>query len=158
MNIKSNNYIINKKGFTLIEIVISLAIITVLFLTINIVFINYYSTYNKILKTNSIDKEINTVYMLIDECVEISNQKSKKITIEILSDEHTIIYIEDEVIDVEFLYDELGCIYTYYNGIYINVLKNIKEIEINITGNLLKIKIIDWNEETYKRNYYIYNT
>lgn len=158
MNIKSNNYIINKKGFTLIEIVISLAIITVLFLTINIVFINYYSTYNKILKTNSIDKEINTVYMLIDECVEISNQKSKKITIEILSDEHTIIYIEDEVIDVEFLYDELGCIYTYYNGIYINVLKNIKKIEINITGNLLKIKIIDWNEETYKRNYYIYNT
>ncbi len=147
----------NNKGISLLEVIVSIAIISIIVLALNITLVNYLKTYKKISESMTLNDEINIVYVLFNECVTQANKNKEKLNIEILSDEHTMISLEETNTSIEFLYDELGSIYSYYNGKYIKVLNNISKIEIEIDENILRLTIRDLDNVAYKKNYYVVN-
>jgi len=151
------NKCMNNKGISLLEVIVSIAIISIIVIALNITLVNYLNTYKKLSESMNLNDEINIVYVLFNECVTQANKNKEKLNIEILSDEHTMISLEETNTSIEFLYDELGPIYSYYNGKHIKVLNNISKIEIEIDENILRLTIRDLDNVAYKKNYYMVN-
>ena len=147
----------SNKGITLLEVIVTISIVGMIFVVTNIILINYYNISKKISNYSDSIEEVNIVYSLFNECINVANKNKEKINIEILSDEHTMISLEESYVNIEFLYDELGNIYSYYNGTYIRELNNIKNINITLDENILKLTIKNKDNTTYKKNYYVIN-
>lgn len=147
----------SNKGITLLEVIVTISIVGMIFVVTNTILINYYNISKKISTYSDSIEEVNIVYSLFNECINVANKNKEKINIEILSDEHTMISLEESYVNIEFLYDELGNIYSYYNGTYIRELNNIKIINITLDENILKLAIKNKDNTTYKKNYYVIN-
>lgn len=145
------------KGTTLLEVIVTMAIVGGLFLITNLLLFNYYDISKEVISFNESAEDINIIYKLFETCVNTANKQKEKIKIEFLSDEHTMISLEDSDTYIEFLYDELGQIYSYYNGNYIRVLNYIKDIQVVMEENILKLTIKNINNKTYRKNYYVIN-
>lgn len=145
------------KGTTLLEVIVTIVILSGLFLVTNILLVNYYNVSKKISAFNEAKEDVDIIYRLFENCVTAANKQKEKLKIEFLREEHTMISLEESNTYIEFLYDELGNIYSYYNGNYIKTIMHIKDIQITLEENLLKLVIRSKDNKTYRKNYYVIN-
>ena len=75
----------SKKGITLLEVIVTISIVGMIFVVTNIILINYYNLSKKISTYSNSIEEVNIVYSLFNECINVANKNKEKINIEILA-------------------------------------------------------------------------
>lgn len=139
----------NSKGITIIEIIISIGIISLLIASVTKLFSRCYIYYVKDVKEKSDYFGVSDSFMFIDN--KISDAKKK--SVQVSENKLFITDYDDEKYEIYFTSGDLDMSY-YESGKYkaTNVmLKDIKSFTVQRTGNVIFIKIITNQNKGYEK-------
>lgn len=139
----------NSKGITIIEIIISIGIISLLIASITKLFSRCYIYYVKDVKGKNDYFGVSDVFMFIDNKINDIQKKS----VEVSENKLFITNYDDEEYEIYFIGGDLEISY-YKSGKYkaTNVmLKNIKSFSILRAENVIFIKIITNQNKGYEK-------
>lgn len=143
----------NDKGYTLIELVVSIAIIAILLSMIAVITNSFYKSYRASYAKNKRVEEKNYVITQFENMIEDANQNAKELSIE--NDESLTkwsLKLDNKII---FSYDQASSSVYNANGSLIQTFEKIKNITIHQytqSGILIEIYLDNEEKETWIKN------
>lgn len=141
---------LNNKGYTLIELVVSIAIIAILLSMIAVITNSFYKSYRLSYAENERLEEKKYIITQFENIIENANQNAKKVIIENdISLTKWSLRLDNEII---FSYDQTSS--SMYNAL-IKKFKRIKNIKINQytqSGIIIEIYLDNNEKETLIKN------
>lgn len=143
----------NDKGYTLIELVVSIAIIAILLSMIAVITNSFYKSYRASYAKNKRVEEKNYVITQFENMIEDANQNAKELSIENdVSLTKWSVRLDNKII---FSYDQASSSMYNANGILIKTFEKIKNITIHQytqSGILIEIYLDNEEKETWIKN------
>ena len=144
---------LNNKGYTLIELVVSIAIIAILLSMIAVITNSFYKSYRLSYAENERLEEKKYIITQFENMIENANQNAKKVIIENdISLTKWSLSLENEII---FSYDQTSSSMYNANDSLIKKFKRIKNIKINQytqSGIIIEIYLDNNEKETLIKN------
>ena len=144
---------LNNKGYTLIELVVSIAIIAILLSMIAAITNSYYKSYRLSYAENERLEEKKYIITQFENIIENANQNAKKVIIENdISLTKWSLRLDNEII---FSYDQTSSSMYNANDSLIKKFKRIKNIKINQytqSGIIIEIYLDNNEKETLIKN------
>lgn len=149
---------LNNKGYTLIELVVSIAIIAILLSMIAVITNSFYKSYRLSYAENERLEEKKYIITQFENIIENANQNAKKVIIENdISLTKWSLRLDNEII---FSYDQTSSSMYNANDSLIKKFKRIKNIKINQytqSGIIIEIYLDNNEKETLIKNIIIVN-
>ena len=143
----------NDKGYTLIELVVSIAIIAILLSMIAVITNSFYKSYRASYAKNKRVEEKNYVITQFENMIEDANQNAKELSIENdVSLTKWSVRLDNKII---FSYDQASSSMYNANGSLIKTFEKIKNITIHQytqSGILIEIYLDNEEKETWIKN------
>ena len=143
----------NNKGYTLIELVVSIAIIAILLSMIAVITNSFYKSYRLSYAENERLEEKKYIITQFENIIENANQNAKKVIIENdISLTKWSLRLDNEII---FSYDQTSSSMYNANDSLIKKFKRIKNIKINQytqSGIIIEIYLDNNEKETLIKN------
>jgi prepilin-type cleavage/methylation N-terminal domain protein len=143
----------NDKGYTLIELVVSIAIIAILLSMIAVITNSFYKSYRASYAKNKRVEEKNYVITQFENMIEDANQNAKELSIENdVSLTKWSLRLDNKII---FSYDQASSSMYNANGSLIKTFEKIKNITIHQytqSGILIEIYLDNEEKETWIKN------
>ena len=143
----------NDKGYTLIELVVSIAIIAILLSMIAVITNSFYKSYRASYAKNKRVEEKNYVITQFENMIEDANQNAKELSIENdVSLTKWSVRLDNKII---FSYDQASSSMYNANGSLIKTYEKIKNITIHQytqSGILIEIYLDNEEKETWIKN------
>lgn len=143
----------NDKGYTLIELVVSIAIIAILLSMIAVITNSFYKSYRASYAKNKRVEEKNYVITQFENMIEDANQNAKELSIENdVSLTKWSLRLDNKII---FSYDQASSSMYNANGSLIKTFEKIKNITIHPytqSGILIEIYLDNEEKETWIKN------
>lgn len=143
----------NDKGYTLIELVVSIAIIAILLSMITVITNSFYKSYRASYAKNKRVEEKNYVITQFENMIEDANQNAKELSIENdVSLTKWSVRLDNKII---FSYDQASSSMYNANGSLIKTFEKIKNITIHQytqSGILIEIYLDNEEKETWIKN------
>lgn len=143
----------NDKGYTLIELVVSIAIIAILLSMIAVITNSFYKSYRASYAKNKRVEEKNYVITQFENMIEDANQNAKELSIENdVSLTKWSVRLDNKII---FSYDQASSSMYNANGSLIKTFEKIKNITIHPytqSGILIEIYLDNEEKETWIKN------
>lgn len=144
---------LNNKGYTLIELVVSIAIIAILLSMIAVITNSFYKSYRLSYAENERLEEKKYIITQFENIIENANQNAKKVIIENdISLTKWSLRLDNEII---FSYDQTSSSMYNANDSLIKKFKRIKNIKINQyaqSGIIIEIYLDNNEKETLIKN------
>ena len=144
---------LNNKGYTLIELVVSIAIIAILLSMIAVITNSFYKSYRLSYAENERLEEKKYIITQFENIIENANQNAKKVIIENdISLTKWSLRLDNEII---FSYDQTSSSMYNANDSLIKKFKRIKNIKINEytqSGIIIEIYLDNNEKETLIKN------
>lgn len=144
---------LNNKGYTLIELVVSIAIIAILLSMIAVITNSFYKSYRLSYAENERLEEKKYIITQFENMIENANQNAKKVIIENdISLTKWSLRLDNEII---FSYDQTSSSMYNANDSLIKKFKRIKNIKINQytqSGIIIEIYLDNNEKETLIKN------
>ena len=144
---------LNNKGYTLIELVVSIAIIAILLSMIAVISNSFYKSYRLSYAENERLEEKKYIITQFENMIENANQNAKKVIIENdISLTKWSLRLDNEII---FSYDQTSSSMYNANDSLIKKFKRIKNIKINQytqSGIIIEIYLDNNEKETLIKN------
>ena len=144
---------LNNKGYTLIELVVSIAIIAILLSMIAVITNSFYKSYRLSYAENERLEEKKYIITQFENIIENANQNAKKVIIENdISLTKWSLRLDNEII---FSYDQTSSSMYNANDSLIKKFKRIKNIKINQytqSGIIIEIYLDNNENETLIKN------